>query len=161
MRNLLAINKTPRRSGASTKYGVRPTKLLPVPPRSSDTGTTGSASRHYTRRAHYGTAQILRHATSSSRAGHSRYQPAGRHHFVRGLGRIARAAFGTRPRFLPPMPARKKAFLPPLLCQGFSTSSFSSPPPFYQSPTCWQGALTNRFSFPWSFSIRLARVHSH
>ena len=153
--------KKPRRSGAATKYGVRPTKPLPVPPRSSGTGTTGSTSHHCTRRAPDNTAQIRRHATSNSRAAHSGYQPAGRHPFVRDLRRIARAAFGTRPRFLPPMPARKKAFLPPLLCQGFSTSSFSSPPPFYQSPACWQGSLTNRFSLPWSFSMRLARVHSH
>lgn len=138
MRNLLAINKKPRRSGASTKYGVQPTKPLPVPPRSSGTGTTDSAFRHCTRRAHYDTAQTLHHATSSNHAGHSGYQPAGRHHFVRSQGHIARAAFGTRPRFLLPMPARKKAFLLRLLRPGFSTASFSSLPPFYQSPACWQ-----------------------
>lgn len=102
------------------------------------TGMTDSASRHCTRHALDNTAQTLHHATSSSRAARSGYQPAGRHHFVRSQGRIARAAFGTRPRFLPPMPVRKKAFLPLRLRPGFSTASFSSLPPFYQSPACWQ-----------------------
>lgn len=99
------------------------------------TGTTGSTSRHCTRRAPDNIAQTRPHATSSSHAARSGPLPAGRHLRTRGWSHTARAAFGASLLLLPPMPAEQRASLTALLHPGSSNTPFSSSPPFAAPPT--------------------------
>lgn len=102
--------------------------------RMTGTGTTGSTSRHCTRRAPDNIAQTRPHATSSSHAARSGPLPAGRHLRTRGRSHTARTAFGASLLLLPPMPAEQRASLTALLHPGSSNTPFSSSPPFAAPP---------------------------